>query len=185
MSNIIVNNKSYEICQFYGEVVDTSKQRETQIHGAGGGGASYQGTGGTAPINISSTTVVHDQFFIVNEEGKELDVNLSNWNVSLRAGHKVQMLWVIPSNAKEGPFVRLNNLSLGKAQHNDDALKRVAKSHYIMLLWLSFLIAGIAGYMSSSIGFTLIIVFVAYIVYRYKSNDVFKQLDAAVDKEMI
>lgn len=51
------------VYSFTGEVVDNNKQRETKVTGSGGAGAVSDGTGGTTPIKIQSTTTVHDHFF--------------------------------------------------------------------------------------------------------------------------
>ena len=128
MSSIAIHNKTYEIHQFMGKVEGTSKQRETRVHGGGGGGVVRNGQGATAPVRISSTTTVHDNFFLLNEESNaEKDISLQNWDVALREGHKVQVIWVIPPKSNAGPYVVVNNKNLDKVIPNPTI--KVAPKH--------------------------------------------------------
>ena len=54
MSTITIHNKEYRIYEVTGKILESNKQRELHVYGSGGGGATYNGTGGTAPVNIQS-----------------------------------------------------------------------------------------------------------------------------------
>lgn len=116
MSEIIIHNKSYRFYSFVGEVTETSRQRETLVSGYGGGGATYNGTEATAPVNITSRTIVHDEFFLVNEQGEEEHFHLQNWTLPTRVGHKLQMIWIIPPKQQKGPTVLMNNKNLRQSE---------------------------------------------------------------------
>ena len=180
MTTVSIQGKTYGIYQFTGEVVDNNKQRETRVHG--GGGATYNGTGGTAPV--TSSTTIHDQFFLMDDNGQEHDVTLSNWNVTLRTGHRIQIIWVIPENKKEGPYVVVNNLNLKKFQRNDPVIGQLASDHYIKPFW-----AGVAGIIVISFMIKLILLpilgIIGAFIYTKKRNQVITELKAAVEKEMI
>ena len=68
---VTVNNKTYVIEEFFGRVVESNRERETKVSGSGGGGATWNGYGTTAPVDISSETTVHDEFFLIDEQGNE------------------------------------------------------------------------------------------------------------------
>ena len=55
MSTITIHNKEYRIYEVTGKILESNKQRELHVYGSGGGGATYNGTGGTAPVNIQSS----------------------------------------------------------------------------------------------------------------------------------
>lgn len=112
----------YHLHSFTGRVAQASKHMETQVYGSGGGGYSYQGTGSTAPVNISSTTVVHDQVFLVNETGKEVALQLSNFNLAVREGHILTALWIIKEGKDSGYYAIIYNRTTEERSIKDSAL---------------------------------------------------------------
>ncbi|EPF93138.1 hypothetical protein GCM10025882_05440 [Acinetobacter gyllenbergii] len=179
MTTVSIQGKNYGIYQFTGEVIDSNKQREMHVHG--GGGATYQGTGGNAPV--TSSTTIHDQFFLIDDQGQEHDVTLSNWNVTLRIGHHIQMIWVIPENKDRGPYVIVNNLNLKKFQRNDQAIRQLASDHYGKLFW-----GGVVGIIVISVMIKLILLpilgIIGAVIYTKKRKQVMTELQAAIEKEM-
>ncbi|MCC6542142.1 MAG: hypothetical protein IT225_07965 [Flavobacteriales bacterium] len=112
MSQTIQLGKRYAtLHQFTGKVMSTSKNMETKVHGGGGGGYSYQGTGGSAPVRISSTTVVHDQLFIQTKDGEERALQLQDFDLAVREGNIVTAMWGIPEGKNEGPYYAVINHS--------------------------------------------------------------------------
>ena len=111
MSTITIHNKEYRIYEVTGKILESNKQRELHVYGSGGGGATYNGTGGTAPVNIQSSTTIHDEFFLIDQDGQEHSIKLKNWDVSLREGHEIQVIWVISPNQERGPYVVLGVVS--------------------------------------------------------------------------
>jgi len=63
MKTVQAAGKEAALYHFTGIVAEAGKNMETIVSGGGGGGYSYQGTGGSAPVTITSRTVIHDQFF--------------------------------------------------------------------------------------------------------------------------
>lgn len=80
MAELVINRKTYEHNFFRGAVVGANKQLETKVHGGGGGGSTYRGTGYTAPVRISSTTTTHDLIHLADESGTEHALRLQNWD---------------------------------------------------------------------------------------------------------
>lgn len=71
MKYFTANGKYYELRWVNGEVAASSKNMETIVEGGGGGGYAYGGTGYAAPVTIRSRTVVHDEVFLIDREGRE------------------------------------------------------------------------------------------------------------------
>lgn len=182
--SISIFNKIYEIDSFTGEVMDSSRQREVRVTGSGGGGATWDGYGGTAPINITSETIVHDEFFLLNEQGKEKDFHLTNWKMPLRVGHKVQIIWIYPPNDNTGWYVVMNNHNLEKVEWNEDKLNDIAKAHYRLLLWGAWIASVFVAYVFSSSGFFIILAIAAYIFYRIKTKAVYQALYDEISRQI-
>jgi len=129
--DIIVGGKLYAIYYVQGGVVGKDKQMETRVHGGGGGGATYQGTGGTAPISISSTSTIHDKVYLDTGNGKEAVIEVQDWDIACREGHRMTVVWVIGQGKNSGPYV-------GFANHTTDEL-------FVSKLSLERLLTGLAS----------------------------------------
>lgn len=174
-----------KVYSFTGTVVDSNKQRETKVTGSGGGGGVYQGTGAVAPISIQSSTTVHDQFFLIDETGKEISVRLQNWDVSLRTEHTVQVVWAIPGKASEGPYVAVNNHNLNDLSWNDAQLKTVVSPCLLKHLLIGLVAAIAVGYVLSSFGLSFIGI-VATLIYFFIRRSMFaKDLKQKIQNHFI
>lgn len=60
MQTIKLNGKDYDLQSTTGKVWGSGKNMETRVSGGGGGGYTNRGTGYTAPVSITSKTIVHD-----------------------------------------------------------------------------------------------------------------------------
>ncbi|WP_332911175.1 hypothetical protein [Algoriphagus boritolerans] len=67
------------------------------------------GTGGTAPISITSKTVIHDQLFLTNSEGKERSFQLQDFNIACRKGNEVTVFWGIKKGKSKGSYLAVKN----------------------------------------------------------------------------
>jgi hypothetical protein len=115
MLEIVINGKHYEVRQFAGKVMQANKHLETKVSGGGGGGLTYQGTGGSAAVNISSTTVTHDDVYLQNEQGREYVLRLRNWDVACRDGHEMQAVW-LSRDGTETDYVLIRNRTTDSVQ---------------------------------------------------------------------
>lgn len=153
-----------------GTVAGKDKNLETRVSGGGGGGYSYQGTGATAPVHITSTTIIHDKIYLQKEDGKERAVELTNWDVACREGHDMVVTWIIPEGKETGNYVGIKNITTGSELFNDDAIKKLADQHFIKNKALKFLAVIAGGFILYKIGngalLTVgIIAFIAYEIY--------------------
>lgn len=188
MSDVIelmIHNKLYRFCSFHGDVAETSRQRETLVSGYGGGGATYDGTGATAPVNITSRTIVHDEFFLVNEQGEEEHFHLQNWTLPTRVGHTVQMIWIVPPNKNQGPYAVMNNKNLRQSEWADGKIQELAKNHYSMIKWGGLIGAFILAVMFKSFWLLLIVAIGSYVVYRKKAGEVEREIRQQLEQMLI
>lgn len=132
---------NYTIFYAKGKVVGKDKNYETKISGSGGGGASYQGTGGTSPISISSTTVIHDKVYLQQKDGKEMAIELTNWDIACREDHLLLVVWIKRGINESGPYVAIKNFTTDTIDYNKDKIKVLANQHIISgCLLISFIV---------------------------------------------
>lgn len=164
----------YSVYCFTGTVLESNKQMETRVTGSGGGGATYKGTGATAPVSISSTTIVHDHFFLVDETGKEIAVQLQNWDLALRTGHVLQLIWVIAGKASHGPYVVVENKNLQEVNFNDAQLAREVGKCLAKHFWAGLALSILLAYLCSS-WLLLVVGCIATFIYFYVRRGIFVQ----------
>jgi hypothetical protein len=153
MSEISVGGKLYEVHSLQGRVAAATKHLETRVHGGGGGGYTHQGSGYTAPVTVSSTTVTHDQIFVIEPNGREHALRLENWNISTREGHELVAVWLIKKGKASGPYVVIQNRTLNETQYNDQELEKLCRPSW--LYPLGGMLAGwvVLGSFSGFLGF--------------------------------
>ena len=140
MQQITVNGKSLEAYTISGRVANTTKHLETRVHGGGGGGQSFNGTGFSAPVHVSSTTTTHDQIFLVDASGAEHVLRLQNWDIACRESNEMMATWMTRKGGQKGPWVAIRNISTGSTDYNDSELGRLARPKLLLLaLLLPFL----------------------------------------------
>ena len=154
--------------------------------GGGGGGAVRNGNGGSAPVRISSTTTVHDKFFLLNEETNvEKDVSLQNWDVSLREGHIVQVIWAIAPGKDKGPYVVVNNKNLNKPVWSKSQIHMLTRSHYRKQFWGSLAITILISFIFESFLIFLILGIASVLWWSKKRTDVSRELESSIQKIVI
>ncbi|MFN3997762.1 hypothetical protein [Algoriphagus sp.] len=143
---------AFDLQSFSGKVEESGKNMETRVSGGGGGGATYQGTGGTAPISITSKTVIHDQLFLTNKEGKERSFQLQDFNLACRKGNEVTVFWGIKKGKSNGSYLAVKNHTTDQVFFDEGEVKK-------MFLNLTVQILLILG----GIGMIFIVPFLGYI----------------------
>ena len=109
-----VGSDKFAIYFAHGWVAGMHKNFETRVSGGGGGGATYQGTGGTAPVHISSTTYIHDKIFLDHRNGQQTAIELTDWDIAAMQGHELLVIWIIKNNNERGPYVTIKNYTTGQ-----------------------------------------------------------------------
>jgi len=126
---------------FRGTVISTQKNRTVHTR-----------ISGETTLTSSSNTKIHNEFFLRDKaSGKEEAVELENWNLSLREGHDVALVWVAAAKGGEAQLAAVYNYSLGEEIWAESALPDCFQIHkpaalitLCALLWLGWLILAIA-----------------------------------------
>lgn len=154
---------AFELYSFSGIVEESGKNLETRVSGGGGGGATYQGTGGTAPISITSKTVIHDQLFLTSKEGKEKSFQLQDFNLACRRGNEVTVYWGIKQGKENGHYLAVKNHTTDQAFFDDGKINSM-----FLNLWIqAVLILGGIG-MFFTIPYLGYIVGIGLLFYAWK-----------------
>jgi hypothetical protein len=139
---------------FFGRVVGSRRHAETTVQGFGGGGYSHQGSGHVAPVQISSTTDVYDEFFLADATGRERAFQLRNFTLPFREGSDLSIVWVMREGKKEGPYVCAFNHNTEQMWFYESALKplvapskgALAVLGLLAALLIPALLANLAGF---------------------------------------
>lgn len=178
---VTVNGHTYRLQSTTGKVLNASKNMETIVRGGGGGGATYKGTGGTAPVHISSTTIVHDQFFLEDTNGQEHSFQLSGFDLACREGNVLTVAWAIKQGRDKGPYVAITNHTTQKNYFNNDAIRSLCKPGilvYILAVLGTILLAFLLE--NAILGVAVFVVAVAAaIIFQVKTNVGIKVFKAA------
>lgn len=101
---------AFELHSLSGIEEESGKKLETHVSG-GAGGATYQGTSGTAPVTITSKTVIHEQLFLTIKEGKEQSLQLQDFDLACRKENEVTVYWGIKQGKTDGYYLAVKNHS--------------------------------------------------------------------------
>ncbi len=145
MEPLKIGGRIYALHYTTGVVQETGKNMETRVTGSGGGGATFGGYGGTAPVSIRSQTIVHDQLFVIDKDNGEHAFQLQDFNLACRTGQKVSVIWAIKNGKKTGKYIAVVNHSTQTHFYNEKALKNVFRLN----LWLFLGVGFAAGWVYS------------------------------------
>ncbi|MDO9466063.1 MAG: hypothetical protein Q7J36_02050 [Thiobacillus sp.] len=166
-----------------GEVTGSHKHAETYVSGSGGGGSTYNGHGRTAPVQISSTVVVKQEFFLKPTSGNEIPVKLRNEDIPLKDGQNVTM--VSGHVGDKGEWTHLVNHNaalywkLGNTGAHATVWGLVRNPAWVLLIGIAIWIA-IAYLVNGAIGFLLA---VAYWVFEWlNKRKATKELETHLDE---
>ena len=144
-----------------GVVTATRKQKETQIH------SSTQFHGNQAVTSTSSSTVDHHELFLRDASGQEAAYNLIDLDVPVREGNTVTVVWVMPENAKSGPYVQVRNHNTGDS--NQIEAKRLLPWFFKKkLMWMITIGGAIVGFIISWV-IGLVMLFAPYLYFKYRT----------------
>jgi len=182
---LMVDGKRTTIHYFTGKVLSSQKQKETKIHS----NTSYVGQNNQAVTSVSSTTVDHHEFFLADSAGTERAFKTIDFDIPCREGNTMTVMWAVPEDSKEGPYIELRNHNTG--EHTTVEPKRVA-SYWRKpwwMIWGSML--GVFIVLTVIINFFIgaIALFVPFFYFRWRANNAvktmfgsneFRQLDSQV-----
>ncbi len=124
-STLVAGFRRYEIHTVTGFVRSPSKALETRTMVSGN---QYN-------VSSSSTTYVHDQFFIAHPNG-ETSFQLVDFNLPLREGHRLSAVWAIRKGRERGPYIMFRNHTTNERIVVDKVLRRMLRPRIWPLLVL-------------------------------------------------
>ena len=126
MREIEIRGQTYEVHTLQGRVVDQGKRFETIV--TGGGTINHDPT-----TSVESRTVVHDQIFVVDRNGREHVLKLVGWDFDCREGHLVTATWLIRKGRDAGPYVLIQNDSTGDVKVHEGELAKVCSPSALII----------------------------------------------------
>jgi hypothetical protein len=145
--SIRINGRQIQLHFITGTVVGTSKSHETQTAVSGGGGSAsvsnsrafgqrQQVRVNLEPVQVTSSTVVHDQIFLRDEQEQEHVFNLQNLNVDCREGHSLTVVRATWSGNQAGRYVEVVNNSLSTTYQDSATIEGLCRPSSIPYLLL-------------------------------------------------
>lgn len=162
MINLIIGGRNYTFYNITGKVADSSKINQQHLKTVGGG--PYTTGQQTMSINI-----VHDQIFLIDNNGKEYSCQLIGMNVACREGNELTITCVKEEGKDKEMYVAAfnrttNQLFFSQRQINTIHLpSRTTKYYFMGALFLLILIA--SGYIWAAIPFGLFFCWMFSMVY--------------------
>lgn len=177
--SVTVGDRVIDLHQFSGEVMEEKKWATTQV--TSGGGDYNVNTGQNNPVTISSINRTHDQFFLKNENGQEMAVELTDAGLALRKGHRVTVFWGIIHGQAHGKYIAIYNHTTKSLTKMDDATNGLAMKPASALVSLAFIasVFGICLYGLGIIG--LIVLYIAWGKRKRRNLELVATLQAALD----
>jgi hypothetical protein len=111
-NSVVADGIRCQIYYFTGKVLSSQKQKETRVS------SQNYGTGNQAQVHVSSTTVDHHEFFMVDSAGKERSFKTVNFDFPCREGNTLTVVWAIAEGKNEGPFLEVHNHNTGERHVN-------------------------------------------------------------------
>jgi len=174
MKTIIVGGKNVELHSVKGAVLSASKNMETKVSGSGGGGYTYNGRGHTNSVKITSKTTVHDQFFLMDDDGREHAFQLQDFDLACREGNKLAVISAIKQGKNNGPYIAVINHTTGKVNYNANALKKAFAPNVFLLgaIFIGVCVLGLAfaGSGFLTFGFIILLGLVIYAAVMTSKN---------------
>ena len=140
-----VGRRRYQLFTHTGEVTHYMKGHSVRTHVTSSGG--YQGTTySTAPtVSSYNTTHVHQNFWIRKANGKEVELDLTDWSVSVHDGHIVSPMYAAKRGKDRGPLVGIHNHSTDETMYYDWALRKIVKVRAWPVVVVSLLSSAAVG----------------------------------------
>ncbi|RZK28133.1 MAG: hypothetical protein EOO63_11915 [Hymenobacter sp.] len=107
-------------------------------------------------LNLASTTVVHDQFFLEDANGQEHSFQLQGFNLACREGNSLTVVWAIKAGQQRGPYVAVLNNTTQNRFYNEKAIDNLSSPNFLLYL-LGFVVAIVLEFKIFS-GFWLLLV---------------------------
>jgi len=193
--SIRINGRQIQLHFVAGTVVGTSKSHETQTAVSGGGGSAsvskssafgqrQQVRVNLEPLQVTSSTIVHDQIFLRDAQGQEHVFNLQNLQVDCREGHSLTVVRATWSGNQAGKFVEVVNNSLSTTYQDSatiEALSQPSSIPYILLCTVLLLLL-VLSYIPGKFWLVGLVVVSTLVLLSRKRNRGVREFKAALSQ---
>lgn len=137
----------YILNSFTGRLLETTTRTTQEITGHGGGGVIQHSPGAgfsqvhTDPVEIETTTKTYRELYLLDNNGKERDFELVDFNVRCRAGHVLSVVSATKTGKSATDYIAVYNHNTEKFNVNRGFLFKRLKPR-LYPLW--FALAGMA-----------------------------------------
>ncbi len=145
-----LENRIYSFSGTTGTVLEggANKYVETHVHGSGGGGyvSTINGSGGgyVAPVQISSSNTVNQEFWLKGEDGSEIPIKLYDSDIPVRPGQKITMVSANLEGTDVSWWAMLVNHTSGQHYYLSEVNKKLFKNRKVMQ-YVPAIVSGIVG----------------------------------------
>lgn len=141
-------------------IVHGSKTWTSQeIYSSGGGGHIGPHGGRIHENKISSTTTTHKAFFLVDDKGKETEIELSDSSFGFRDGHYVTVVYSGHKNDDFKWLSHLHNHNTDQSTQRSSAYRKIVGNPKVWIFYMAMLAATTFGILAQS--WTLFILIMA------------------------
>ena len=144
---LITSDGNAWLCRFEGVVVHADRRFETHVSSSGGGGYIGPSGGYLAEPQIRSTTTDHQTIFLRGSDGSEQSFDLQDWDLAVRPGSRMVVVWGARDGRSNGPFMGVRNLDTGETRLTDIPRWQLGQGLLAgkMRVWPSVLLAVLLG----------------------------------------
>lgn len=128
------------------KVIQIDSNSETVVTGGGGGGTSYNGTGVTSSVYISSTTINKQAVYLEDASGKQFVVNLTDWNISALQGHELVLIKVKSMYDSNYAVIYNKTLNIVYRHKLDNFFKKMAELSSGYYILAALLVIGVSSW---------------------------------------
>jgi hypothetical protein len=140
LTRLRAGGHKYNVHTFTGRLLDPTTRGETLVSGSSYvSGYVYEGTGSiSGGGRVTSRTIVHDQFFIEDAEGRQRAFQMQNLNLAVSENHIVSVIWAIRPSKKTGPYIAVRNHTTNTLTYHDAGIKLLTRGRLIVHLFVCF-----------------------------------------------
>ncbi|MFV2058969.1 MAG: hypothetical protein ACC707_21120 [Thiohalomonadales bacterium] len=135
--SIRLNNTLLNLHATTGIVAETNTRSETEVSGSGGGGIpnTHPGSSSSSPVHfeIKSVTTRYQEFFLIDEDGREHSFNLVDFDITCRKGNLLTVLGIKPKKDR-GPYIAVYNHDTQIMSYDDEILEQYFRSRLLSLI---------------------------------------------------
>lgn len=127
MKDFDFDNIKIKFNSITGSVIGSNKYSETHVSSSGGGGVVTQHGGYIAPQKISSNTTTHHEFWLETDNGTQVPIKLTGYDVPINVGQKITL--ISSGNDSTSHYVALVNHNAQRHWHLTNIIDVLYKCH--------------------------------------------------------